>query len=372
MIPAYVEALWEEIEAAPPVHARSIYFGGGTPSLLPLDQVAQLLRALRHAFHGLPPEITLEANPGTLNLSYLQGLHELGVNRISLGVQSAHDDELRLLGRLHDWADALRAMEDARQAGFDNLSLDLIYGLPGQNLDRWRRTLRAALDLQVDHLSLYCLTLEESTPLARRIAAGELPPPDSDRAADMYQEAEEVLARAGFFHYEISNWARIPQDSHNPISAADRPCAWWPGGKRMSERFSPFVCAHNLTYWRNQPYLGFGAGASSWWRGRRWTNTRLPTEYISRLERGQRVTTEEEEINPRLEMGETMMMGLRLAEGVTDRRFNSRFGVGLEAAFAQELSQLKGLGLIAWDGRVVRLTARGRLLGNQVFLRFLP
>jgi len=269
-------------------------------------------------------------------------VRELGVNRLSLGVQSVHEDELRLLGRIHSWEDAVGAVEAARAAGLENVNLDLIYGLPGQTLARWQETLEAALSLEPDHLSLYALTLEEGTPLQERVARGELPPPDDDAAAEMYEWAEARLARAGYVHYELSNWAR-------------------------AERY---FCRHNLTYWYNEPYLGFGAGASSWWGGRRWTNVRHPEEYIRRLAAGQSVAEEVEEIGPRLEMGETMMMGLRLVNGVSDARFRARFGVGLADVFGEALARLSDLGLLEWDGQTARLTPRGRLLGNWVFREF--
>jgi len=374
LIPAYVDALCAELRAAPRVRARTLYFGGGTPSIIPLGLLAELFRALALAFHvPADAEVTLEANPGTVTAAYLRGLRELGVNRLSLGVQSAHDGELRLLGRAHTWAEAVEAVEAARAAGFDNLNLDFIYGLPAQPLSRWRETLEAALRLGPDHLSLYALTVEEGTPLERRIARGELPPVDEDLAAGMYELAEAVLSGAGYFHYEISNWARLGARGRGPEAGG-----WWEPGARnpepetLSEGVSPFVCRHNLVYWRNEPYLGFGAGAASWWGGRRWSNVRHPAEYIARLRVGRSPAAECEEIAPRLEMGETMMMGLRLAEGVRDDRFRARFGQGLEETFGGELARLRDLGLLEWDGEAARLTPRGRLLGNQVFQWFLP
>ncbi len=359
LIPAYVEALSAEIRAAPPVRPRTLYFGGGTPSVLTLDQLTRLFQALRSSF-PIPEDIeaTLEANPGTVTLSYLQGLRELGVNRLSLGVQSAHRDELRLLGRTYIWEEAVEAMRDARAAGLDNVSLDFIYGIPGQSLARWRETLEAALTLEPEHLSLYALSVEAGTPLEAWIAGGELPAPDEDLMAEMYELAEEMLADAGYLHYELSNWAKLPP----------RP----EGGESEPGMLSPFVCRHNLIYWRNESYLGLGAGAASWWGGKRWVNISHPAAYIARLKSGHSPAGEAEVIPPRLEMGEMMMMGLRLMEGVSDARFRARFGVGLEETFGQELARLRQLGLVEWDGQVVRLTSRGRLLGNQVFQQFLP
>ncbi|MGD1996203.1 MAG: radical SAM family heme chaperone HemW [Anaerolineae bacterium] len=377
LIPAYVEALCAEIRSAPRARGRTIYIGGGTPSILTLDFVEKLLRALRLKFH-VPDnaEITLEANPGTVTPEYLHGLQELGINRLSLGIQSVHDDELQLLGRVHSWPEATEAAEAARSASFDNLNIDLMYGLPEQSLTRWQETLRATVALEPEHLSLYALTVEDGTPFAQRIAEGKLEAPDQDLVADMYELAEEMLAGESFFHYEISNWARWNVESQTPISECQR----WPAQSEtwnlepetLAEDVTPLICRHNLTYWRNQPYLGFGAGAASWREGLRWTNVRSPEEYISRIKGGRVATEEAEEIDPHLEMGETMMMGLRLAEGVTASRFRARFSLRLETAFGDELEGLRELGLLHWDGHVARLTPRGRLLGNQVFQRFLP
>ena len=384
LMPAYVAAVCWEIEAAGERWGRltvpTVYFGGGTPSILPLDLLAQILHVSRSTFHvSDDAEITLEANPGTVTLAYLRGLRALSVNRLSLGAQSAHDDELRLLGRIHTlradahqgeaWAEAVEAVDWARGAGFANLNLDLIFGLPAQTLARWRETLEAALELSPEHLSLYCLSVEEGTPLEKRIASGELPAPDDDLAAEMYELAEEALAEAGFFHYEISNWARTNCELR---IANNESRGWWPEPETTSEEVSPYVCRHNLIYWRNEPWLGVGAGAHSWLGGRRWANVRHPQKYIAACGTScQLVLRQEvEKIDHRLEMGETMMMGLRLAEGVDDTRFRARFGRGLEEVFGAELAELRALGLLEWDGRVARLTARGRLLGNQVFVSF--
>lgn len=379
LMPAYVMAVCREIEAASEqwgcLATPTVYFGGGTPSILPLDLLAKLFQVSRSTFHVLDDaEISLEANPGTVNPEELRGLRELGVNRLSLGVQSAHDDELRLLGRIHTWAQAVETVNVARSAGFDNLNLDFIFGLPGQTLARWRKTLEAALSLEPEHLSLYALSVEEETPLERQIAKGELRTPDEDLAAEMYELAEEMLAEAGSLHYEISNWAR-KNDEYQMSN--DKSQDWWPKPETcnlqpemLSEAVSPYVCRHNLTYWRNEPWLGVGAGAHSWLDGHRWANVRHPQKYIAALEQGTTPVAEGETIDRRQEMGETMMLKLRLAEGMDDAHFRARFGVGLETVFGKELVQLQDPGLLEWDGHVARLTARGRLLGNQVFMRF--
>lgn len=327
---------------------RTLYVGGGTPTVLPLPLIGDVLSACCTNFDvEAGAEVTVEANPGTVDEDYLAGLLAAGVNRLSLGVQSFNDNELWLLGRVHDAPQARQAYQQARAAGFHNVSLDLIFGLPGQTAPEWQATLQQALDLGPEHLSLYALTLEERTPLAGCIARGELLAPDDDLAAEMYELAEAELARAGYAHYEISNWAR-------------------PG----------FECRHNLLYWRNQPYLGLGAGAHSWFAGRRWANVREPRTYIERIERmecGGSPVAESEEIGLALEMAETAILGLRLVEeGVNLGAFRTRFGVEFTDVYGSEVKELLGLGLLEASPGRVRLTRRGRLLGNQVFQRFLP
>ncbi|HET90269.1 MAG TPA: radical SAM family heme chaperone HemW [Chloroflexi bacterium] len=345
-MPAYTDAVCREIEAAgerwgsPPV--STIYFGGGTPSLLPLPLLRDILHAAQAAFRLSPAaEISLEANPGTLTSAYLHDLRNLGVQRLSLGIQSFHDAELELLGRLHTQAQARAAVAAARESGFRNLNLDLIYGLPRQKLCHWQETLRTATALEPEHLSLYGLAIEEETPLARQIAAGALPAPDPDRAADMYEWAAETLAQAGYRHYEISNWARSGQE-----------------------------CRHNLTYWRNEPWLGVGAGAHSWLDHCRWANLTDPLAYIQATAEGRTPIIETTPVGPEQEMGDTMMLGLRLAEGVATDRFRARFGLALETVYGETLRHLQDLDLLTWDGQAARLTPRGRLLGNQVFVHF--
>jgi len=411
-IPAYVVALGREIADQGRVLGRpavaTIYLGGGTPSLLTPAQVQGILSACRAVFDVDPAaEITLEANPGTVDVAYLAAIRAAGVNRLSLGVQSFDDGELALLGRIHAAAQAEAAYLDARTAGYGNVSLDLIYGLPSQSPMAWERTLTQAVALRPDHLSLYALEVHEDTPLGRRIAAGELPAPDDDQAAEMYEHAEDVLAEAGFLHYEISNWASRPSPTPTPalplpppmgeggatrgapprfagtkIVTESRTCSGWRlapqqvGDSRPPSIFgvkgggAP-VCRHNLTYWRNEPYLGLGAAAHSWIGGERRWNMADPAVYIAWVTAGQSPMAGREVIDQATEMAETMFMGLRLVEeGVTLARFRARFGVDARDAYREELRELGGLGLIVVDDERVRLTRRGRLLGNEVFQRF--
>ncbi len=357
----YADALAQEIklvavtrkESAPlPVH--TIYLGGGTPSLLPPHLLRQILAAIRQSFDINPDvEITIEANPGTLDLPYLTALRAMGVNRLSIGAQSAQSEELRLLARSHSFQDVIEVVRAARAAAFNNVNLDLIFGLPGQQMPQWMDTLRQTLALQPEHLSLYALTLERGTPLHAQVESGALATPDSDQAADMYECATEKLADHGFNQYEISNWAHSS---------------------------GAFACRHNLQYWQNLPYLAFGAGAHGWFNGWRYANTRSPQLYIKRLKPENLgashfpfspAVSEKRAIDRQTEMNETMMMGLRLLrEGVPRGTFQSRFGVHIEHEYGAPLRRLRSQGLLAPDGDGVRLSSAGRLLGNRVFAEF--
>ncbi len=358
----YTAALAEEIRRAgaargrPP--ARTIFIGGGTPTVLPPELLARAVAACRDAFDVAPDaEITSEANPGTVDGAHFAALRAMSVNRLSMGVQSFDDAELRWLGRLHSADEAEAAFHAARAAGFNNINLDFMFGLPGQTADTWARTLERALRLAPEHLSLYSLTVEHGTPLFDRVRRGLSAEPDDDLAADLYAQACERLAAGGYEQYEISNWAlRRGQEA----------------GVRRQLPTSNLQCHHNLVYWRHEPYLGFGAGAHSYAEDRRWWNVKPTPEYIRRIKAGQSPERAGESIDRRLAMGETMMLGLRLvAEGVTDARFRARFGLGLDDAFGDEIARLIARGLLERLPDRVRLTRRGRLLGNQVFAEFL-
>lgn len=345
----YVRALAAELRA---VGARwqcpllqTLYIGGGTPTALPAAHLQQLLEAVTQAFRmAADAEVTLEANPGTVTLEALEALRKAGVNRLSLGVQSFQPAFLRLLRRIHSAAQAAEAVRLARAAGFANVNLDLIYGLPGQTMADWQADLEAALALAPDHLSLYALTLEPETSLARQVACAEVPEPSAELAAGMYEHAEARLAHAGFDHYELSNWARTPA----------------------------LRCRHNLTYWRNLPYAGCGSAAHAWMAGRRQANVGDPREYVARIERGESVLAEEEAISPAMERAETMILGLRLVEGISRAEFHARFGADPAELYPVAIAESVELGLLDASERHIRLTPRGRLLGNQVFMRFLP
>ena len=368
LIPQYVEALCCEIERVKAtletrLAVHTIFFGGGTPSLLPLNQIERILTTLAKSFALTSnAEITLEANPGTLSRTYLSGLHYLGVNRLSLGVQSVNPVELRFLERQHNYGDVINSVTWARQAGFENLNLDMIFGLPYQSLDTWRHSLELVLGLHPEHFSLYALTVEHGTPLEHWTRRGLVDVPDPDLAADMYEWAGESLSAEGYSQYEISNWAR------------------WRDEKLLS-------CRHNLQYWRGLPYLGFGAGAHGYAAHQRTANVLSPAAYIHRC----RIENQEisgpgkfprspatqilTPLDRQTEIGEYMMMGLRLVdEGVSAANFKARFGEPLGLVFQSQIERLVKQRLLEWAGTGgdrLRLTPGGRLLGNQVFMEFI-
>jgi oxygen-independent coproporphyrinogen III oxidase len=353
---AYTAALCAEIKQVGggdgrlhPVH--TIFFGGGTPSLMSVGQLQAIMQAVRAHFDLSPTaEISLEANPGTVNEAYLGQLRELGFNRLSFGVQSAVASELALLEREHDFAAAVTAVAAARAAGFDNLSLDLIYGVPGQTLASWRESVEAVLALRPEHLSLYCLTIEPGTPMQRWLHNGRFSPPDPDLAADQYELAGQLLAAAGFIQYEISNWAQ-------------------PGRE----------CEHNLTYWRNGEYLGLGAGAHGHAAGTRYQVVKQPRVYIRRLsEPGDwrypwsTAVASHHQLDRAEAMTDTVITQLRLLrEGLDLAQFADKFGQSLASAFPDALPQLLEWGLLHEQNGRLLLTERGRFLSNQVFYRFM-
>ncbi len=368
----YVEAVAKEIAATAArvgrVRVPSIYFGGGTPSLLPVESIGRWLTALRALFDvDDDAEVTLEANPqyagsrmrgagSEAQEGYFVELRRLEVNRISLGVQSSHSDELQLLRRGHSFADAVATYEAIRRAGFDNVNIDLIYSLPDQPVEKWRMTLERVIALRPDHVSAYSLQIEPRTAMLRWVRDGRVPEPDEDAAASMYELSHDMLARAGFEHYEISNWAHSERSEAK--SRND-------GLVRRSR--------HNLMYWRNESYFGFGCGAHSSFEGKRYSNVSHPRDYIARLGQGGEAVGEMEEIGRALKMGETLMLGLRLLEeGVERARFHERFGVNLDQVYGATIEQLIAQELLESDAERIRLTPKGRLLGNRVFAEFLP
>jgi oxygen-independent coproporphyrinogen-3 oxidase len=363
LIGSFVDALVEEIRivgaGAGQATVHTIFFGGGTPSLLTHDQYDRVLAALHAAFQvQADAEISIEANPNDLSRDYLAPLRAMGINRLSIGMQSANETELRLFDRRHDNDAVVRAVDAARAAGFDNLNLDLIYGVPHQTLAIWEATLRQMLALQPEHASLYALGLEEGTSMKVWVDRGKLPAPDDDLAADMYDLATDMLEAAGLVQYEISNWAER--------------------GRK---------CRHNLQYWYNEPYVGLGPGAHGFAAGVRYSVVLSPQRYIRALLPGRSVnsledrtpqaecrfpltpvTAESHVLNREDEIAETLIMWLRLVdEGVDRARFMRRFGVDLVAYHHSVIERFTRDGLLEVTQERVRLTKRGRLLSNIIF-----
>ncbi len=439
-IPAYVEALRREIEwvaafAPEQISVHTIFFGGGTPTLLSPDQFRVILDAVRCNFEvedGV--EITTEANPGTVSERSLGEMRVMGINRISFGAQSANGEELRMLERTHTFLDVMEAVRAARRAGFYNLNLDLIYGLPEQRLETWQSTVRRVLELQPEHVSAYALTLEHGTPFGRWAAKGLLPVPDPDAAAEMYEWGSDELEGAGYQQYEISNWGRKRSAVSSQLSArngvaelsairSDKEAESGKWGEeagkdgesvKRADFDGPeppgYACRHNLQYWRCLPYLGFGAGAHGYANGHRYSNVLRIATYIDRLMGGggserksgmgnreaggtkhgeaadrqfplSPAAVNQHKQTLRDDMAEFMITGLRLTrEGVSPATFRERFGADVMEIYGKEIEELQRLELLESTRRdtsdasdapeALRLTKRGRLLGNQVFMRF--
>jgi oxygen-independent coproporphyrinogen III oxidase len=348
----YVRALLSEIALAgtyaqlptgSPRRARTIFWGGGTPSLLSVEQIARILEACFTSFAvDAGAEITLEANPGTLSRVQLQGLRAAGINRLSMGAQSFDAELLKTLGRIHSPAEITQAVQNARAAGFTSINLDFMFGLPGQTMRHWRQTLDRALDLHPEHFSLYSLIIEEGTPFYTWTHEGRISPADEDLCADMYEYADERLQAAEYENYEISNWSLPGHQSR-----------------------------HNLTYWHNLPYIGMGAGAYSSFGGRRFSNERDPQAYIRLLKAGQRPEVESETIERAQAMAETAFLALRTAKGLHLPTFEQRFSQPFSRFVGKRLQLVQAAGLLEYDQHWLRLSKRGRLLGNEVFLRLL-
>jgi oxygen-independent coproporphyrinogen-3 oxidase len=324
--------------------ADTVFFGGGTPSLLPAAAIGRLLAACREAFDVAPgAEVTLEMNPESCEPAAAAALAAAGINRVSLGAQSFHDDVLRRAGRPHDAERTRRAARDLRGAGVGNLNLDLIAGLPGSTVASFRRDLEEALALAPDHLSAYVLETDKPTPLARAAAAGEVRLPDDDEAAGMYETAAAMLPAAGLRHYEISNFARPGRESR-----------------------------HNRKYWVGEPFVGVGPSAWSYLDGRRFARRRGLGRWLEAIEAGRPAAEEVVALPPESAAGEAIYLGLRLLDGVDLGSLSRRFGLDLQARHAEALERLAGLGLVDWDpgrGRA-RLTRRGLALANEVFAEF--
>ncbi len=352
LIEPFVQALIREIEiigAARPQHpVWTIYLGGGTPSLLRPDQIGSILGSIRAVFDVIPDaEISMEANPSDLTREYMAAVRVAGINRLSIGMQSANLRELQLFDRRHDNDTVVRAVSAARGGGFHNLNLDLIYGVPHQTINDWKASLKQMLALKPEHVSLYALGLEEGTAMKSWVATGRLPEPDDDLAADMYDLATAMLDEAGYEQYEISNWSK-------------------PG----------FVCRHNLQYWRNLPYPGLGPGAHGYVENVRYSNILSPQRYIKAMQEEDfstefprtTVTDQATVVDRDTEIADTLLMGLRLTqEGIQRTAFMKRFGIDLVDYHRPLIERFVAQGLLSVDEKAVRITQKGRLLSNFIF-----
>ena len=345
---AYVAALCREITAAggdfSAFTVDSLFLGGGTPTVLSVEQLAQILQTLRKNFVlSADVEINIEANPGTVSLTPLKLLRQQGFNRLSLGVQSFDDTVLTAVGRMHRADEAKNAFKQARQAGFDNIGLDLIYGLPKQTTASWQETLVQAVDLNPEHISAYGLKLEGGTPLATAVDAGEMTLPSEEAEEEMYDLLNELLPLHGYQRYEIANYAT--------------------SGRQ---------CRHNLKYWRSLPFRGFGLAAHSFDGRQRFANTENRGEYIERIRDGLSVEVVRETLDEAVVIGEYVFTALRLAQGMRFDEFHARFGQEFNQLFAEPLARLEKMKLIDQTDQVVFLTPLGMKFGNRVFAEFLP
>ena len=337
----YVRALTREIQESKVEDQKpvdTIYFGGGTPSLLEPAQVKRILDTVRDRFDiASDAEITMEMNPATVSGGPLAGYRELGVNRASFGVQTFNDRDLKLLARGHDANDARETFRLLREAGFANVSFDLIAGLPGQSLDDWERNLDEALTMQPEHLSLYLLEIHEGTPLAEQLRSGRRPMPDEDEAAAMYEVLLDRAAEAGYEQYEISNFAK-----------------------------QGFESRHNTKYWRLEPVYGFGVSAHSFDGFERYWNERDTARYVELIDERSAVVGRE----PTNAASEFVFLGLRMTAGLSLSRYRERFGTDLSKARGLELARLVNDGLVELSDETLKLTRRGMLFSNEVFAVF--
>ncbi len=357
LIEDYASALVQEIaivsKSQPDNTAvDTLFFGGGTPSLLSPKHYEKLFDALYRSFAiGSEAEVSLEANPNDLTLHYLQDLYSVGFNRLSIGMQTTNTKTLHLFDRRHNTQDVIKAVNFARQASFDNVNLDLIFGNPYQTLMDWDSTLTMALSLDPEHFSLYNLELKGGTVLREQVDSNAVPRPDDDLSADMYDLAKERLDKAGYQQYEISNWSK-----------------------------AKYQCQHNLQYWHNREYIGLGAGAHGFVNGFRYSNVLLPERYIDLLkvdnfEREFPLTpgmAKSIQVNRQTEIADTLMMGLRLTqEGIELESFKQRFAIDLATTYKVQIQKFSNFGLLELTDDRLRLTEKGYFLSNAVIRDFI-
>lgn len=327
---AYVDALLRELDSvAPQLALATIFFGGGTPSILPVPLWEKILDALAQHFPVLPREWTIECNPATVDADKARLWRDTGVNRISIGVQSFDDTLLQRLGRIHTVAEVETTVATIRAAGFDNINLDLMFGLPGQSMEQWRDSLRRALAFDPEHLAVYCLTIEEDTEFWQQFQHGTLRP-DSDRELAMYEYLIETLTAAGYHHYEISNFVK-------------------PGRE----------CLHNIAYWEGKDYLGLGPSACSTIGLRRWENIADTPAYVSAIQQARSPFDSEEQLSVATKQGERIAFGLRMLDGIPS-----------ELVKHHDLTQLLADNLVRWQADRLQLTHRGLLFADEIATEF--
>ena len=344
----YIDALVAEMKHYAKTYSntniiRTIFLGGGTPTTLTVYQLERILKECVSEFTvASDAEITIEANPATIDIEQLKSIRQTGYNRISIGVQSFDKAELKLLDRAHGPEEIHSTVDRARKAGFDNLSLDLMFAVPNQSLSSWESNLNKALEKNPEHLSTYNLTIEQGTAFSKLQSNGKLIMPDDDHQLELYKRTIERLTKKGFHHYEISNFARRGKE-----------------------------CKHNITYWENKNTLGLGAGASSYMNGTRFKNINLPAHYIRQVKDKKIAVEHSETLEPRQAMGETIMLGLRLLQGISIHQFEKRFQISFINLFRNIISALKEKELVIIEKDYLRLSQKGLFWADSVISEFI-
>ena len=338
----YVQALLREIQAVEVGEGRSvssIFIGGGTPSVLDERLLGDILREIRNRFKmEEDAEITIEVNPGTANIGKLQAYREMGINRLSIGLQSPEDRELKILGRIHNYGQFLETYQEARTVGFDNINIDLMSAIPDQTYEGWVKNLRTVAELEPEHISAYSLIVEEGTPFAAR----KLNLPDEDTEYNMYEATAQILKEYGFEQYEISNYARKGRE-----------------------------CRHNVGYWTRQDYLGFGLGASSLYGKERFANTADMKKYLESSKNPEKIREKEPSLTREDEMAEFMFLGLRMTKGISKADFQRCFGCTIESVYGEVLEKYESMELLLEkDGRIF-LSREGIHVSNSIMAEFL-
>ena len=338
----YIEALLKEIRAAEHTEDYeivSVFIGGGTPSALKAEAIASIMRTLQEQFFFCEDaEVTIEANPGTVDLEKLTIYRNVGINRLSLGLQSTDAEELKLLGRIHSYEEFLKSYEWAREAGFSNINIDLMFAIPGQTGEAWRQHLYQVAELNPEHISAYSLIIEEGTPFAEQ----NLDLPDEDTEYQMYEDTAEILERYGYRQYEISNYAK-----------------------------QGYMCRHNAGYWQRREYLGFGLGASSLYRGMRFSNTRRMQEYLKESRNSDQIRKDVTVLSRNERIEEFMFLGLRMTEGISEKKFEENFDVRLMDVYGDILQKYEETGFMEHIETKWRLTRKGIHVSNHILADFL-